>query len=134
MTEGLFTVRFITPIEIFERQVVSLRLRDASGYFGIMKGHRDFMTSLVPSLGFYRTGDGGEMFLAIKGGLVLVRRGSVMVLSREVVESRDADRLGLMFGEEMAKKDLYESSFKEMLSGMEKSFWKKRVEAERMKG
>jgi len=130
---GLFTVKFITPLETFERQVLSLRLRDASGYFGIMKGHRDFMTALVPSLGFYRNANGDEMFLAVKGGIVLVRHGDVRVLSREVVEDTDADKLGLRLKEEMEKKDLYESSFREMMAGMEKSFWKKRVEAERMK-
>ncbi len=134
MNGGVFTVRFVTPLETFERRVLSLRLRDASGYFGIMKGHRDFMTVLVPSLGFYRGTDGGEMFLAVKGGLVLIRQGRVTVLSREAVESADADKLGLTLREEMEKKDLYESSFREMLSGMEKSFWKKRVESERMKG
>ncbi len=134
MTDGIFTARFITPLATFERRLRSLRLRDASGYFGIMKGHRDFMTALVPSLGFYRDADGIETFLAVKGGLVLVRRGLVTVLSREIVESADADRLGQMLREEMEKKDLYESSFRDTLSGMEKSFWKKRVEAERMKG
>lgn len=134
MMGGLFTVKFITPLETFERQVLSLRLRDASGYFGIMKGHRDFMTALVPSLGFYRGADGNETFLAVKGGIILVRQGRVTVLSREVVESADADRLTLMLREEMEKKDLYESSFREMMAGMEKSFWKKRVEVERMKG
>lgn len=130
---GLFTVRFITPLEAYEREVLSLRLKDASGYFGIMKNHADFITVLSPSLGFYRDRDGKEVFLAVHGGLLAVGRGAVTLLSREIIESEDADILAEKLKEEIEEKDRYESAFKDMLSGIERSFWKKKTETERMK-
>lgn len=133
MNGGLFTVRFVTPLDIFEREVLSLRLRDSSGYFGIMKGHADFMTALVPALGFYRDGSGKEVFLAVKGGLVTVRQAEVTVLSREIIESGDADDLSRRLKEGLEEKDRYETAFRDMLSGVEKAFWQKQTEAERTK-
>lgn len=134
MNGGLFTVRFVTPLEIFEREVLSLRLKDSSGYFGIMKGHADFMTALVPALGFYRDGSGTEVFLAVKGGLAAVRHAGVTVLSREIIESADADELSRRLKEGLEEKDRYETAFRKMLSGIENAFWQKKIESERIKG
>jgi F-type H+-transporting ATPase subunit epsilon len=128
---NLFTVNFITPLKVFERQVVSLRLRDGSGYFGIMKNHADCMTVLVPSLGFFRDGNDKEVFLALNGGALTVKSSRVTVMSREITESEDADALSSVLQNEILKRDRYELSFRDMLGGIERAFWEKKIKAEK---
>lgn len=132
--ESLFTVRFITPLKVFERQVVSLKLRDESGYFGIMKHHADCMSVLVPSLGFFRDGNNKEFFLALNGGAVMVKSSMVTVMSREIMESENADELSSIVHEDILKRDRYELSFRDMLQGIERAFIEKKIEAEKRRG
>lgn len=128
---NLFTVKFITPLKVFERQAASLRLRDESGYFGIMKNHADCMTILVPSLGFLRDENNKELFLALNGGALMVKSARVTVMSREIMISEDADALSPVLHEEILKRDLYEVSFRDMLGGIERAFWEKKIRAEK---
>jgi F-type H+-transporting ATPase subunit epsilon len=128
---NLFTVKFITPLKVYERQVVSLRLRDESGYFGIMKNHADFMTVLVPSLGFFRDGNNNEIFLALDGGVLMAGPAGATVMSREIMESEDADALSSILNEEILTRDRYELSFRDMLGGIERAFWEKKIQAEK---
>lgn len=128
---NLFTVKFITPLKVYERQVVSLRLRDESGYFGVMRNRADFMTILVPSLGFFRDGNNHEIFLAVNGGVLMVGPAEVTVMSREIMESEDADALSSILNEEILTRDRYELSFRDMLGGIERAFWEKKIKAEK---
>jgi F-type H+-transporting ATPase subunit epsilon len=127
----LFTVRFITPLKVFERQAASLRLRDESGHFGVMKNHADCMTVLVPSLGLFRDRNNKEVFLALNGGALMVKSARVTVMSREIMESEDADALSSILHEEILKRDRYELSFRDMLEGIERAFWEKKIRAEK---
>lgn len=56
-----------------------------------MKGHINFLTTLMPSLGYYRDKDDREIFLAVDGGILYVRDGILTLTSREVFESEDSD-------------------------------------------
>lgn len=131
MSDGLFIVRFVTPLKSYEREVRSLRLWDRSGSFGIMKGHSDFMTTLIPSLGVYRDQNDREIYLAVNGGLLLAASHKVTLLSRDIMESGDADRLGSLFKEEIDRGGKYERTFGDMMRGVEKAFWEKRAKVER---
>lgn len=131
MTGPVFTVRFITPSRVFEREVRYIRLRDDTGYFGLMKGHADFLTILAPALGYYTDSDGDEMFLAVNGGVLRVRDGKITLATREIYEDRDAEKLSESIKSTMLRKEASEAAFQNLLQGLERSFMEKAIQEER---
>ncbi len=74
--------------------VVSVRAEDASGSFGILAGHVDFLTVLPASVLRWRLPDGAQRFCAMRSGLLRVTGGAVVdVACREAVLGEDLDRL-----------------------------------------
>ena len=71
-------------------QVVSLQAADASGRFGIRTGHEDFLTVLVPCVVRYQPETGAERFAAVDGGVLLLERGRIAIVTRDAVV---ADRI-----------------------------------------
>jgi len=92
-----------------------------------MKGHINFLTVLVPSLAYYTDSNGKETFLAVDGGVLQVRKGSVFLTSREVFESDNAEKLAEIIENTMLKREKSESAFFKMLEGIERSFIEKTI-------
>ena len=66
--------------------VAAVRAEDESGSFGILPGHADLLTALVPSVVRWRTGDGAAHFCAVRGGVFAVSEGhNVSIGCREGV-------------------------------------------------
>src|ERR1700738_5079039 len=64
--------------------VVAVRAEDESGSFGILPGHADLLTALVPSVVRWRSADGSTHFCAVRGGVFTVSAGhNVAVACRE---------------------------------------------------
>ena len=133
MRDSSFKLHIVTPQKIFEREVQHLRLKDETGFFGIMKGHIDFLTMLVPSLGYYTDINNKEIFLAINGGILSIKGGDVTLTSKEVFESEDAEELSEVIEKSFLKRDKTEQTFLEILKGIEKAFIEKTVKFERRK-
>jgi F-type H+-transporting ATPase subunit epsilon len=131
MSDLLFTLRMVTPPKITEKQIKAIRLKDGSGFFGIMKGHIDFVTAIEPSLCYYLDENDREVFLAVDGGLVSVKAGIVTITSREIFESDDAEKLAEIIENTMVKRDASELSFFNMIKGIERSFMEKTLESVR---
>ncbi|WP_396333376.1 F0F1 ATP synthase subunit epsilon [Burkholderia anthina] len=55
--------------------VVAFRAEDATGSFGILPGHTDFLTVLSPCVMRWRTADGTRRFCAISSGVLRVVNG-----------------------------------------------------------
>lgn len=125
MSVASFPLRVITPQSVFEREASYLRLRDRTGYFGIMRGHTGFLTLLEPALGYYRTPAGEEVFLAIDGGLFSVENGRATISSPEVFEGADADDLARRIEQTRARRQESERIFSKMIDGLEREFVKK---------
>ncbi len=121
-------MKIVTPTGIFDRDITHIRLRDESGYFGVMKGHIDFLTVLVPSLCYYRDTGGREVFLAVDGGIFSVRQGAATLAAREVFESEDAEKLADTIENTFLKRSVSEASVRRMLRDIEKSFMEKTIE------
>ena len=130
---GTFTINVITPLKVFEREIRYIRLKDETGFFGVMKGHADFLTILVPSLGYYNDKSGKETFIAVDGGIFSIRRGIVTLISREAFESEDAEKLAKIIDGVFARREESETAFSGMIEGIEKSFIQKTVEFARGK-
>jgi len=128
MSNSSFKIKIITPTITFDREIKYIRLKDDTGFFGIMKGHINFVTALVPSLGYYIDIDGREVFLAVDGGILNIKDGVITLTSREVFESDNAEKLGEVIDSTILKRDKSETAFLEMLKGIEKSFMEKTME------
>ncbi len=125
---GVFRLSVVTPTSMFEREIKHIRLKDETGFFGVMKNHIDFLTVLVPSLCYYRDANDREMFLAVDGGILDVRGGTASLTSREVHESEDAENLAEIIERTILERTGSEQAFRKMLEGIEKSFMKKTIE------
>jgi F-type H+-transporting ATPase subunit epsilon len=131
MNESAFNITIITLTGQTEKQITYLRLKDASGYFGIMKNHADFLTVIEPSLGFYRSINDKEFFIALDGGILAIKSGRVTINTREIFESEDPENLSRIIDETIVKRHEFEASFRNILSGIEDAFIKKTMELKR---
>jgi F-type H+-transporting ATPase subunit epsilon len=87
-------LEILSPDRLIVRtRVVSLQAADASGRFGLRTGHEDFLTVLVPCVIRYRPEDGREMFAAIDGGVLLLERGRISIVTRDAVLADRLDRV-----------------------------------------
>jgi F-type H+-transporting ATPase subunit epsilon len=85
-----------TPAQILAASdnVVAVRVEDQSGSFGVLPGHADLLTALVPSVVRWRTVDGAACFCAVRGGVFAVSGGrNVSVACREGVVGDSLDEL-----------------------------------------
>jgi F-type H+-transporting ATPase subunit epsilon len=74
--------------------VAHVRAEDDSGAFGILPGHADFLTALAVSVVGWRDADGGEHYVAVRGGMLEVRGGDeIAVATPEAVAGDDLHRL-----------------------------------------
>jgi len=128
MSNTSFKLNIVTPKQILEREITYIRFKDETGFFGILKGHIDFLTVLVPSLCYYRDINDREIFLAVDRGILNVREGVVFLTSREVFESEDAESLSEKIDKTILKRAESEKAFLKMLEGIERSFMEKTLE------
>lgn len=85
-----------TPFEIVldTAEAAAIRAEDATGAFGILPGHADFLTVLAVSVVTWRDPAGTEHHLAVRGGMLQVQNGTdVAIDTREAVMSDDLTHL-----------------------------------------
>ena len=70
---------------VLESPIVSLQAEDASGRFCILPGHEDFLTVLEPCVVRYQPESGAEKFAAVDGGVLLLERGRISIVTRDAV-------------------------------------------------
>ncbi len=125
MSDAAFRLEIVTPAAMFSRDITHIRLKDESGFFGIMKGHEDFLTVLLPSLCYFHDSSGKEVFLAVDAGVFSVRNGVATLTSREVFESNDPQTLAALIESAFERRRKSEATLREMLGNIEKSFMEK---------
>ncbi|MGA2793656.1 MAG: F0F1 ATP synthase subunit epsilon [Roseiarcus sp.] len=85
-------LRIITPLSVIvdEEGVLALCAEDASGSFGMLPGHADFLTSLAISVVNWKSGDGRRRYCAVRRGVLSVAGGrDVAIATREAVIGDD---------------------------------------------
>jgi F0F1-type ATP synthase epsilon subunit len=125
---GTFTFRVIMPLKTFEREIISLRLGDLSGHFGIMRDHADLLSVLRPSLGYYTNAAGTEVFFAVRGGVFRVTSGVAVLSTREFFENVEAGELSSDMEKRLRETGESEALSAKMLEGMERMFLEKTLE------
>lgn len=88
----IVTTPLATVVEI--DGATHVRAEDPSGAFGILPGHADFLTALAVSVLTWREPQGREHHVAVRGGVLSVRGGSiVLVATPEAVAGDDLHQL-----------------------------------------
>jgi F-type H+-transporting ATPase subunit epsilon len=79
-----------TTIVVDRRDVSAVRAEDATGSFGILEGHADFLTALSVCVIAWREGNAAPRFCAVRHGLFSVRAGTeVSIATREALVGDD---------------------------------------------
>lgn len=81
-------LRITTPLSVVvdDDHVQSLRAEDASGSFGVLPGHADFLTSLAVSVVRWAAADGKPRYCAVRRGMLTVLGGqAIAIATREAV-------------------------------------------------
>ena len=79
-------LRIVTPLSIVieEDGVLALRADDATGSFGILPGHADFLTSLAISVVSWESSNGMRHYCAVRRGVLSVANGKdIAIATRE---------------------------------------------------
>lgn len=67
-------LRITDPTAIMvDREVAAIRAEDATGSFGILNGHADFLTALDISVVSWRDMEGRAGYCAVRNGILTVR-------------------------------------------------------------
>jgi F-type H+-transporting ATPase subunit epsilon len=89
-------LRIITPLFVVvdEEGVLALRAEDATGSFGIMPRHADFVTTLAISVVRWESRDGTQHYCAVRRGVLSVTAGlDIAIATREAVPGADLGTL-----------------------------------------
>src|SRR5512136_1622696 len=81
-------LRIVTPLSVVvdEDGVILVRAEDATGGFGILRHHADFLTNLAISVVSWANTDGIRHYCAVRRGVLSVDGGNnVAVATREAV-------------------------------------------------
>jgi len=82
----------VTPLSIVieEEGVLALRAEDATGSFGILPGHADFVTSLAISVVSWQSSNGARHYCAVRRGVLSAAGGrDIVIATREAVPGDD---------------------------------------------
>jgi F-type H+-transporting ATPase subunit epsilon len=85
-------LRITTPLSVVvdEDGILALRAEDATGNFGILPRHADFLTSLVMSIVSWQSGNETRHYCAVRGGVLSVNAGQdIAIATREAVTGDD---------------------------------------------
>ena len=85
-------LRIITPLSVVvdEEGVLALRAEDASGGFGILPHHADFLTSLTISVVSWKGTDSTRHYCAVRHGVLSVTEGQdIAIATREAIIGDD---------------------------------------------
>lgn len=104
-----------TAIAADRQNVIAVRAEDASGSFGILEGHADFLTALSVCVVAWHEAGGTQRFCAVRHGMLAVRSGKeVAIATREALVGDDLEHL-----ESVALAQFREAAEAETMSRME---------------
>ncbi|SFH43072.1 F0F1 ATP synthase subunit epsilon [Modicisalibacter xianhensis] len=95
MSRMPFHLMITTPQQILidRDDIVALRADDASGSFGLLPGHVDFLTVLSPSVVRWRCQAGHQGYCAVNSGVLSLVGHELRIACREGVTGDDLDAL-----------------------------------------
>jgi F-type H+-transporting ATPase subunit epsilon len=85
-------LRITTPLSVAvdEDGILALRAEDATGSFGILPRHADFLTSLAISIVSWQSENETQHYCAVRGGVLSIDAGrDIAIATREAVAGDD---------------------------------------------
>jgi len=83
-------LKILLPSQVLmEEEVTRIVAEGAEGYFGLLSGHIDFTTALVPGLLMISLAKGHEELLAIDQGVLVKRGPDVWISTRNAIRNVD---------------------------------------------
>ncbi len=112
----------ITPMAVrVDRPVARIVAESPDGFFGMLPGHIDLVSELVPGILLYETAEGTERFVAVNSG-TLVKCGDVVrVAVRGAIEGDDLAELRARVEADFHKRDEDERDARAALARLEAS-------------
>ena len=87
-------LKVLLPSEVLLEQEVSKVTAEAeNGYYTLLPRHIDFVTSLVPGIFTFYTGEGEEKFMAVDGGILVKKGDEVFLSTTRAVEGPEMEEL-----------------------------------------
>lgn len=110
----------ITPMAVcVDRPVRRIVAEGPEGRFGMLPGHIDFVSALVPGILLYETEDGSERFVAVNSGTLVKCSDEVRVAVRGAVEGDDLGALRKRVEAEFRQHDEEERDARAALARLE---------------
>jgi len=101
--------------------VISFVGEDASGSFGLMKGHGRFITTLVFGLARLRYADGRWDYLALPGAVASFEEDQLSLCARRYLRGDDYTQISQALREELVQEEQVLGEFKHSLEQMERA-------------
>jgi F-type H+-transporting ATPase subunit epsilon len=79
---------------------------DASGSFGILAGHAPLVACLSFGLARFRIGDGDWEYLALPGGVLHFRDGTLRILTRRYLRDSNYERISAGLRDQLAAEEV----------------------------
>lgn len=112
----------ITPMSVcVDRPVRRIVAEGPDGRFGMLPGHIDFVSELVPGILLYQTEEGAERFVAVNSGTLVKCGDEVRVAVRGAVEGDDLGALRKRVEADFRKHDEEEREARAALARLEAS-------------
>jgi F-type H+-transporting ATPase subunit epsilon len=113
-------LEIMTPTgRVVDREVRRIRAEAPDGHFGILPGHGDFVTELVPGILLYQPGDGPERFVAVNSGTLVKCGAELRVAVRGAIEGDDLALLRRRVEEEFRRQNEDERAARAALARLE---------------
>jgi F-type H+-transporting ATPase subunit epsilon len=110
----------ITPMGIcVDRTVRRIVAEGPDGHFGMLPGHIDFVSELVPGILLYETDQGAERFVAVNSGTLVKCGDAIHVAVRGAVEGDDLGDLRARVEAEFRQHDEQERESRAALARLE---------------
>lgn len=111
--------------------VTSFISRDASGSFGLLAGHADFMTIVDYGLSRYRRADQGWCYLASPGAVVYFVRDELHFSTRRYLQDDDYARISAQLSGQLAAEERSLTAVKQHLQRLERELLRRLQELPR---
>ena len=112
----------ITPMAVrVNRDVRRIVAEGPNGQFGMLPGHVDYVSALVPGILLYETEEGTERFVAVNSGTLVKCGDEVRVAVRGAVEGNDLSELRKRVEAEFRQHDEEERDARAALARLEAS-------------
>jgi F-type H+-transporting ATPase subunit epsilon len=102
-------------------QVASFIGEDASGSFGLMRGHARFVTSLVFGMARVGYADGHWEYLALPEAVIYFHRNELTLSTRRYLRGNDYTQISALLRDELVKEEKELAELKQSLEEMERA-------------